>query len=113
MAQLPAGQLSFRPISFFPDSAVKAALGPEKKESGVEPPHSKGAGPLRLFFVADETAQFALSPDRWPTVRGRPMTCYLVRYEYFLVFAARDPRPDGCLEPVEPGVWLDDGHLSD
>jgi hypothetical protein len=41
------------------------------------------------------------------------MTCYLVRYEYFLVFAARDPRPDGCLEPVEPGVWLDDGYLFD
>ena len=41
------------------------------------------------------------------------MTCYLVRYEYFLVFVAEDPRPDGCLEPVEDGVWLDDGHLSD
>ena len=41
------------------------------------------------------------------------MTCYLVRYEYFLVFTAADPRPDGCLEPVEPGVWLDHGHLSD
>src|SRR3954468_17118347 len=70
-------------------------------------------GPTPAFFVADETAQSPLSPDGWPTVRGRPMTCYLVRYEYFLVFAARDPRPDGCLEPVEPGVWLDDGHLAD
>jgi hypothetical protein len=36
------------------------------------------------------------------------MTCHLVRYEYFLVFTVDDPRHDGCLDPIEHDVWLDD-----
>ena len=41
------------------------------------------------------------------------MTCYLVHSEYFLVFIAEDPRPGGCLEPVEQTIWLDDVELSE
>jgi hypothetical protein len=41
------------------------------------------------------------------------MTCHLVRCGYFLVFSVGDPRVDGCLEPIEDGVWLDDPDLCD
>jgi len=41
------------------------------------------------------------------------MTCHLVRYEYFLVFAVDDPRRDGCLEPIQDDVWLDDAGLTE
>jgi len=41
------------------------------------------------------------------------MTCHLVRYELFLVFSVTDPRTDGCLEPIEDDVWLDDAGLCD
>ena len=41
------------------------------------------------------------------------MTCHLVRYEFFLIFSLADPRTDGCLEPIEDDVWLDDASLSD
>jgi hypothetical protein len=41
------------------------------------------------------------------------MTCYLVRYDYFLVFSVEDPRTYGCLEAIEDDVWLADAHLTD
>jgi hypothetical protein len=41
------------------------------------------------------------------------MTCHLVRYEFFLVFVLDDPRHDGCLDPIEDDVWLDDAGLTD
>jgi len=39
------------------------------------------------------------------------MTCHLVRFEYFLVFSVADPRADGCVEPIEDEVWLDEPDL--
>jgi hypothetical protein len=39
------------------------------------------------------------------------MTCYLVRYGYFVVFSVADPRTDGCLEPIEDDAWLADAGL--
>lgn len=39
------------------------------------------------------------------------MTCYLVGYQFFLVFSVGDPRTDGCLEPIQDDVWLDDAAL--
>jgi len=41
------------------------------------------------------------------------MTCFLVRCDSFLVFSAADPRTDGCLEPIQDEVWLDDASLSE
>ena len=41
------------------------------------------------------------------------MSCYLVRYGFFLVFSVDDPRTYGCLEPIQDEVWLDDAHLTD
>jgi hypothetical protein len=41
------------------------------------------------------------------------MTCFLVGYQFFLVFSASDPRTDGCLEPIQDDVWLDDAALCD
>jgi hypothetical protein len=41
------------------------------------------------------------------------MTCHLVRYLYFLVLAAGNPRTDGCLDPIEDDVLLNGAGLSD
>jgi hypothetical protein len=41
------------------------------------------------------------------------MICYLVRYEFYLVFVVIDPRIDGCLDPIQDDVWLDDPRLID
>jgi hypothetical protein len=51
--------------------------------------------------------------SRQPAVPRTGMTCHLVRYDYFLVFVADDPRDGGCLDPIKDDIWLDEAGLSE
>src|SRR4051794_12112231 len=86
---------------------------PARMHSGQKPPPGREPARRKIgILLADGGRETALTSDRPPSGIA-PMTCYLARYEYFLVFTAEDPRLAGWPDPIEDEIWLDDGGLSE